>query len=179
MSRFPSSVLRPLVGATLSALLGLNASAQGMPQPGAPMAGPGMHAHAGAPGERMAAHQARRLDALKAKLQLQAGQEAPWNSFASVLQARPAMAEHMQQHQEMMRLSTPERLDRMKVLRSQHQAEMNAFMDRRAEATKAFYATLTPEQKKVFDEETARMMQGGRAGEGHHHPHHHGPQGRG
>lgn len=174
MSRLSTSALRPLLGAALLALLGLNAGAQGMP-PAGPMP-EGMHAHAGAPGGRMAEHQARRLDAIKAKLQLNASQEAAWSSFASVVQARPAMAGHMQQHQALMRLSTPERLERMKAMRSQHQAEMNAFMDRRAEATMAFYATLTPEQKKVFDEETARMMSGhGRMGDGHHP---HGPQGR-
>lgn len=176
MSRISSS-LSCVAGACLLALLGLNASAQGMPAPAPMGAMPGpMHAHAGGPGERMAERQARRLDALKAKLQLSGAQEAAWNTFASAIRTRPAMAEHMPQHQEMMRLSTPERLDRMKALRGQHQAEMNAFMDRRAEATKAFYATLSPEQQKIFDAETARMMSGpGRPGEGRHHP---GPQGR-
>jgi Spy/CpxP family protein refolding chaperone len=35
---------------------------------------------------------------------------------------------------------------------------MNALMEKRGQATKAFYATLTAEQKKIFDEETARHM---------------------
>lgn len=161
----------PLVGVALLALMGLNAQAQGTPPPAAVL-GHGMHA----PGERMAERQAQRLDALKAKLQLSGAQDAAWTRFATAMKTRPAMAEHMQQHQEMMRLSTPERLERMKALRTQHQAEMNAFMDRRAEATQVFYGALTPEQQKVFDAETARMMQGpGRMGEGHPH---HGPQGR-
>jgi Spy/CpxP family protein refolding chaperone len=44
-------------------------------------------------------------------------------------------------------------------------------MDRRAEATKAFYAQLTPEQKKTFDAETARMGHGHMHREGGEHPH--------
>jgi hypothetical protein len=52
------------------------------------------------------------------------------------------------------KLPTPERIDQMKTLRSQHMGEMNAAMDKRGEATKTFYATLTPEQKKTFDSAT-------------------------
>jgi protein CpxP len=39
-------------------------------------------------------------------------------------------------------------------------------MDKRADATKIFYAALSPEQKKTFDAETARR--GHRGGYGHH-----------
>jgi Spy/CpxP family protein refolding chaperone len=42
-----------------------------------------------------------------------------------------------------------------------------AEMDKRADATKTFYAALSPEQKKVFDAETARGRHG------HHGMHHH------
>jgi Spy/CpxP family protein refolding chaperone len=47
-------------------------------------------------------------------------------------------------------------------------------MDQRGEAAKAFYATLSPEQKKRFDEQTARMMarRGGMGGDYHDHGHH-------
>ncbi len=44
----------------------------------------------------------------------------------------------------------------MKALR----AERNARMDQRADATKTFYAALTPEQKKTFDESTLRFGHG-------------------
>jgi hypothetical protein len=44
----------------------------------------------------------------------------------------------------------------MKALRTQHSSDMNAAMDQHGEATKTFYATLTAEQKAVFD---ARTMQ--------------------
>jgi hypothetical protein len=50
---------------------------------------------------------------------------------------------------------------------------MNAEMDRRGEASKAFYASLSSDQKKVFDDETRKHM----AGRGEHG--HHGRHGRG
>jgi len=67
------------------------------------------------------------------------------------------------------KLTTPERIDKMKALHTQHMNDMNAAMATRGEATKAFYATLTPEQQKVFDANA--MRQQGR------HGWHHGPRG--
>jgi hypothetical protein len=40
------------------------------------------------------------------------------------------------------------------------------------DATKTFYATLSAEQKKVFDEQGMRFMRGGKRGHGGHHRHH-------
>jgi Spy/CpxP family protein refolding chaperone len=60
---------------------------------------------------------------------------------------------------ELARLTTPERIDRMRQLR----AEQTAAMDRRFEATKAFYAQLTPPQQKAFDEASLSFL-GGRHG---------------
>jgi Spy/CpxP family protein refolding chaperone len=56
-------------------------------------------------------------------------------------------------------MTTPERLDRMRARMAEHQA---AF-ERRAEATKRFYAQLSPSQQKAFD---ASGWQGGRHGRG-------------
>lgn len=61
-------------------------------------------------------------------------------------------------------LSTPERIDKMRALRSQHMTERTSAMDKRDEATKVFYAALNADQKKTFDTEHARI---GR----HHGPH--------
>jgi protein CpxP len=126
----------------------------------APAGGPGPHAAQGAHAEgkgrhgaaKMQARMAQRLAALKAKLQLTAEQEAGWSSFTAAVQPKPraAMAE---KHAELEKLPTPERLDRMRTLRAQHMSEMTQRMDLRADATKAFYATLTTTQKKVFDEQ--------------------------
>ena len=43
-------------------------------------------------------------------------------------------------------------------------AQRQSLMDKRADATNAFYATLSAEQKKVFDAETVRFAGGGRHG---------------
>ena len=117
--------------------------------------------------ERMQARQAKHLQELKAKLQLAPTQDAAWTGFTGVLQARPTPHTAPGESQDWAQLSTPERLERMKAMRTQHQSEMNAFMDRRADATKALYDALSPEQQKVFDAETARMMKTRGHGHGH------------
>jgi periplasmic protein CpxP/Spy len=61
----------------------------------------------------------------------------------------------------MEKLTTPERIDKMRAMRVQRDTEM----DKRADATKAFYATLNAEQKKIFDAEA--MNRGGHHGEHH------------
>ncbi|MDT4860280.1 LTXXQ motif family protein [compost metagenome] len=50
------------------------------------------------------------------------------------------------------KLTTPQRLDKMQALR----AERDAQMAKRIDATKSFYAALTPEQQKVFDAQSHR-----------------------
>ena len=66
---------------------------------------------------------------------------------------------------EFAKLTTPERLERMQT----RQAERSARFAKRAEATKTFYAALTPEQQKTFDAETVHAgMHGHRGHRGHH-----------
>jgi Spy/CpxP family protein refolding chaperone len=110
--------------------------------------------------ERMQGQHQRHLQTLKSKLQLSAEQEAAWTAFANAMTppARAALADRQAERAELAKLTTPERIDRIKLLREQRQAEMNAYADRRGQASKAFYASLNAQQKKVFDEETARLM---------------------
>ncbi|CAN5529894.1 hypothetical protein BH10PSE16_BH10PSE16_37310 [soil metagenome] len=114
---------------------------------------------------RMARHQAE----LKAKLKITPAQEGAWTSFTAAMQP-PArmMGEHpgAEQRAEFDKLTTPERIDKMHELRTQRMAEMTAEMDKRGEATKAFYAALSPEQQKTFDGEHRKMGQ--RGGPGRH-----------
>jgi protein CpxP len=148
----------------------------GLAQPG-PAAGPG------GPGPRaegmgrydpakMQARMDQRLAALKTKLQVTAAQEAAWAAFTTAVKPThsTAMANMAATHAELDKLPTPERLDRMRVLHTQRVAEMSLLMDQRAEATKTFYAVLTPVQKKVFDEQFSRAT-------GRHGDHHMGPMG--
>ena len=102
---------------------------------------------------------AKRLGALKQKLQLSGAQEASWNSYVEALKPTPRQRPD---RAEFAKLSTPERIDRMRALRTARMAEM----DKRGDATKTFYAALSADQKKVFDDETARR---GRHGKGGHH----------
>ena len=66
------------------------------------------------------------------------------------------MASMAATHAELDKLPTPERLDRMRALHTQRMTEMNLQMDQRADATKTFYAVLTPVQQKVFDAQFSR-----------------------
>ena len=49
------------------------------------------------------------------------------------------------------KLPTPQRIDKMRDMRAQRMAAMEANMNKRGDATKALYAALSPEQQKVFD----------------------------
>lgn len=99
--------------------------------------------------ERMAQRQA----ALKQSLQLSAEQEPAWNTFIGTMQPAERTARlGPLSREEMQKLTTPERIDRMQAQRAQRGAEA----DRRGEAVKAFYAQLTPAQQKTFDAHTAR-----------------------
>ena len=114
--------------------------------------------------ERMQERRAKRLADFKQKLQLSPGQEAAWNSYLAALQPRGGHKPH--ERAELASLPTPERIDRMRALRTERIAEM----DRRGDATKTFYAALSPEQKKVFDDETARRREHHHGGRDGHHP---------
>lgn len=155
---------KPVVLAAVLATSALAALAQSGPGPAAgPGAGPGMHQPTGErharQQERMEAHMAKRAADLKAKLKLSAEQESNWNAFVAAM--KPPARASMPKREDLAKLSTPERLDKMNELRKQRDA---AFEQRDA-ATRTFYGALNADQKKVFDESTARS---------HRHGHHRG-----
>lgn len=117
---------------------------------------------------KMKEHFAKRAAALKAKLKITPEQEASWTSFTATM-APPVMQRpnHAAMHAEMEKLTTPERIDKMQAMREQRHNDMKAQMDKRAEATKAFYNTLSAEQKKVFDVETLKFAHHGKMGQEH------------
>ena len=125
--------------------------------------------------ERMAKH----AEAFKQKLKITADQEPAWTAFQQSMQPmQPMQPKDRPDHarldpKEMDKLTTPERIDRMRAMHAQHGAEM----ERRGEAVKAFYAQLTPAQQKTFDDRGTRMYgpRGDKQGRGMHRPgHHHG-----
>ncbi len=109
---------------------------------------------------------AKRAADLKAKLKITPAQEGAWTTFTASMKPSAAMAANHPDRAEMDKLTTPERIDKMQALHTQRMADMNTEMGKRNDATKTFYATLTAEQKKVFDAEHAKM--GDRHGEGKH-----------
>jgi hypothetical protein len=106
----------------------------------------------------------RRLGELKQILQITPQQEGAWSSWTSAL--KPTQRQRLDRV-EFARMTTPERIDRIRAVRSQRNAEM----DKRLEATRTFYAALTPQQQRLFDAQGLRFVRGGEHGRhgGHHH----------
>ena len=165
---------KQLILAAMIGALGLAASAQTPPPPPAGAPGPGMM-HRDGPGRmdsermraRMQERMAHRMAKLKQLLQITPAQEGAWNAYVAAL--RPAnmqRPDRRKMRDEFEKMTTPERIDRMRAMRAARMAEM----DKRADATKVFYAALTPEQKKSFDLIGARMFKGrGHRGHGGGH----------
>ncbi len=90
--------------------------------------------------QRMERHAAE----LKQKLQITPAQESAWTAFTTAMQPpADAQARH-EAMRDLDKLTTPERIDRLRALRTQHAAEA----DRRDEAVKTFYAALTPPSRR-------------------------------
>lgn len=119
------------------------------------------HHHGDKRGHRME-HMKQRMEKLKTDLKLTAAQESAWTTYTDSMKPgkRPARGDR----EAFAKLTTPERIDKMREMR----AKRNAEMDRRAEATKAFYAQLNADQQKTFDSATLRMHQGPGKHGGHH-----------
>jgi Spy/CpxP family protein refolding chaperone len=146
------SMFKPLLIAGLLATAGLAAFSQSQMDAG--MGHERMDKGGHMNPARMQAHIDKKNAALKAKLKLTAAQDADWAKYVAAIKPPADMQARQAQHAELGKLPTPERIDKMKTLHSQHMTEMTAAMDKRGEATKTFYATLTPEQKKAFDSAT-------------------------
>lgn len=157
---FKPAVLAALVATSTLAVLAQ--PADGPP----PQGGPGMQQsdseHRAHRQERMKAHMARRAAELKADLKLTPEQEGSWNAYLATM--KPSAPTARPKREDLAKLSTPERLDRLRDMRQQREAEF----DKRDAATRSFYAGLNPEQQKTFDARTARPMH--EEGRRHHGP---------
>ena len=98
--------------------------------------------------------------ALKAALKLTPAQESAWAQFTEATRPDFKSMPHANRS-EWDQLTTPQRLEKMQSLRAEHDKQMA----RHVEAVKQFYAALTPEQQKVFDQQH-RIGQGPRQGRG-------------
>jgi protein CpxP len=98
--------------------------------------------------ERMEKMHEQHLATLHDKLKLTAQQEPAWKKFT----ANNPMADKSLRPDpaEMEKLTAPQRLEKG----LEHMKAMEAKMTEHLAALKEFYAVLTPEQQKIFDEET-------------------------
>ncbi len=133
---------------------------------GPPPAQGGSDAHHGWRGDpaamkqRMEERRAEHAKVLHDALSIRPDQEAAFQAFIASMghgEHQHRMGEHRQPGET---LTTPERLDRM----SQRMGERQAAFQRRADATKAFYAVLSPEQRRTFDALGAMHGHGGMGG---------------
>jgi protein CpxP len=127
----------------------------------------GRHGHAASQEQRMAKwgeHYAKRQAKLAAALQLTPAQQPAWAAYQAAIKPAPMAARG--DHAAMATLSAPARMEKMIAMAKQHTAAMES----KLAALNTFYATLTPAQKKVFDENTmgGRGHGGGHHGGGHH-----------
>ena len=108
---------------------------------------------------KMAEHAAKRTARLHDELKITPAQENAFRTYiaATQPQPRPARGERANWKE----LTAPARMEQMIAMQKQRTAEMEASMP----ALNAFYAVLTPEQKKVFDEKAKHRR-------GHGHGHH-------
>ncbi|MHB8948877.1 MAG: Spy/CpxP family protein refolding chaperone [Rhodoferax sp.] len=124
---------------------------------------------------KMQARMDQRAAALKTQLKLTPAQEGAWTTFTAAMKPTGAMLADRPDHAQLAKLPTPERIDTMQALHTKRMADRTAAMAQRGDATKAFYAVLTPEQKAVFDASTPHHFgQDGRMGG---HRGHKGPMG--
>jgi periplasmic protein CpxP/Spy len=160
---FIKTTLAQVLTASALALPGAAVWAQAAPREAPAQAGHHMQPHDPA---KMQARMEKRQSELKAKLKITPAQEPAWSAFTSAIKppARPA-APPAEERAAIAKLPTPERIDKMRALRSQHMADMTARMDQVGNATKTFYGALSPEQQKVFDAEA--MQRSGRHHGGH------------
>ncbi|MBS0308610.1 MAG: Spy/CpxP family protein refolding chaperone [Proteobacteria bacterium] len=101
-------------------------------------------------------HMAKRQAALHDKLKLTAAQEPAWQTFAASMTPPPRDARP--DRNEWKNMSAPDRMEKMLAKMKERETKMGEHLA----AMKTFYAQLTPEQQKVFNDNVGKGM-------GHHH----------
>ncbi len=115
-----------------------------------PGGGPGMGRNwdGGKFNDRMKERFSQRHAALHEKLKLNAQQEAAWQTYTAATMTN--LSQQRWNQTEMAKLTAPERLEKMMERMKERESQMAAQLS----ALKTFYATLSPEQQKIFDTET-------------------------
>ncbi len=128
------------------------------PPPAGQGAAPWSHGegHHGDRRQGMQAHEQKRLQALREILRIRPDQDGAFQAYAAALRPEPDAGgwrggEPGGDRAQMAQLTTPERLDRMAKMMDEHENRRRAAFERRASATKALYAALSPDQRRVMD----------------------------
>ena len=101
----------------------------------------------------------KRLEVLKSTLKLNASQEAAWSEWVDKVKGdRKNWGEMRKNVESFASLPTPERMEKMLAFSKEHIARQEA----RLASTKAFYATLSAEQRLTFDKGFSDFQRGGR-----------------
>jgi protein CpxP len=106
---------------------------------------------------KFAQEKVRRATALHDKLKITPEQEAAWKTYLTATQGKLGDREAPLSKEAMSKLNAPQRMEHQLNGMKSHLTHFEA----RVAATKTFYATLSPEQQKVFDAETARSHKRG------------------
>ena len=144
-----NKTVRKATAAALGALIAAAASTA-LAQDAAPAPTQGQSYDHGDPAQRQARMQAHRQEkeqALRAALQLRPDQEAAFQAFEQEAMPQRKMDDHHDRTAEAATMTTPQRLDVMLSRMEQR----TAMARQRVEATKQFYAALTPQQQRAFD----------------------------
>ncbi|HTT07177.1 MAG TPA: Spy/CpxP family protein refolding chaperone [Gammaproteobacteria bacterium] len=94
----------------------------------------------------------QRKTELHDKLKLKPEQEAAWNTFVEKM--KPAQPMERPNWGELKKLPAPDRMGKMLDMMKAREGQM----ENRLAALKEFYATLTPEQQKIFDGQFAHRF---------------------
>lgn len=135
-----------LLATTAIAWWGCAAVAQAQTPPAPPMGCPAVQGSM--PGHatyKMRHAMQRQQTQLKAALKLSPEQEPAWTQFTQSMQ--PAL-HTPRAHDDWSQLTTPQRIEKMKALKTEH----DTVMDQHLSALATFYAALTPDQQKTFDQ---------------------------
>lgn len=152
----------------LAGAIALSAASASLAQP-APPTGPAPADGRGWQRPDPAQMAQRRAERLRAVLQLRPEQEPALRAYVDALRPDPAKMERRRaERTQAAQLTTPQRLDRMQARMAERQAQFA----RKADATKRFYAQLSPAQQRAFD--ALHQERGGWHGRGGHGGHGHG-----
>lgn len=120
--------------------------------------------------ERMVQRQAKLHDALR----LTSAQEGAWRDYVAAIKPQPRGERKRMDREAFKAMSAPQRME----MRIAMQKERTARMESRLAATKTFYAQLTADQRKTFDDAVKMKRHHGKRGH-HGMGGHHGMKGHG